>query len=108
MTTEKAIEVLDAHAELMDVLGEVGREVAESCLLAAQALRKLTPRPIKYAPKDGTHILAVAEDKEWTVVYYSPNHSRPEKQWRIHRSDGTHLSNPTHWLPLPKLPEVRQ
>lgn len=108
MTTEKAIETLEKHAGFICGMEQLGGEVAEACLLAVQALRDQTPRPIETAPKDGTHILAVAEDKEWTVVYYKQTHSRLEERWRIHRCSGTHLIKPTHWLPLPKSPEVQR
>ncbi len=105
MTNQEAMETLNRMAAATDRFGDIERE---ACELGVRVLLTTTPRPIETAPKDGTHILAVAEDKEWTVVYYKQTHSTLEERWRIHRCSGTHLIKPTHWLPLPKSPEVRR
>lgn len=56
-------------------------------------------RPIETAPKDGTHILTYREAGFIAVAAFFP-HGRSE--WCC--TDGCHLLNVTHWMPLPEAP----
>lgn len=66
-----------------------------------RALReKLTWRPIETAPKDGeTAVLTYRGAGLISVAVYFP-HGKAE--WCV--TDGMHLLNVTHWLPLPDAP----
>lgn len=69
-------------------------------------------RPIETAPRDGTPILAYYKirnadgDEAWVVpaiaVYWLP------VQWVNFETGGKLKVQPTHWMPLPNPPEVRE
>jgi hypothetical protein len=72
--------------------------------------------PIKTAPKDGTHILALLPDADtcYVICWCDPaagirvelREAGEEVGWR-HAHDGfpvSEFSKPTHWQPLPAAP----
>ena len=60
-------------------------------------------RPIETAPKDGTLILSW--NGEWIEIamWQRPNAINPP-MWRGAHCGVSHISQPTHWLPLPQPP----
>lgn len=98
MTPEKAIETLEEHARFMEIIAEfgleLGSEVSEACLLAVHVLRDQTPRPIEFPPEDGVIVL-LCDVSDWYIGW------RAGDEWSV-------SFTPTHWLPLPKSPEVQR
>lgn len=82
----------------------LGNEIAK----LREQLDKEQWKPIDTAPKDGNHILICrAETGDQMVVFYDEApFSVPNHCW--HRTDGIayHRNFPSHWRPLPALPEV--
>lgn len=70
--------------------------------------------PIETAPKDGTMILVCAYSPDHPQYYsprsgcwatYHPN-AKGKAFWRTDRICGDKM-NPTHWMPLPDVPEQK-
>jgi len=76
-------------------------------------------RPIKSAPKDGSHILAIAMkppgfgyfDGEWvpaqTVIHWWGNPGEEGFYTSVNEIAPERPFPATHWAPLPKAPELR-
>lgn len=81
----------------------------------------MTWQPIETAPKDGTWILVwggkTDEDLEWwdekdrnrpVTARWSPSEFNRSAHWRFASYDGGYFGDfdedPTHWQPLPELP----
>ena len=60
-------------------------------------------QPIETAPKDGTEILAWSRREGVFVVFWYT--LMGGWCWTAHDLDGDETMNPTHWMPLPELPE---
>lgn len=56
-------------------------------------------QPIETAPKDGTRFLAYRKSIYPVVCFWNEKHLGT-REWGFHP-----LENPTHWMPLPTLPE---
>jgi len=56
-------------------------------------------QPIETAPKDGTEILTYRKARLISVASYWPHEGA---EWCV--SDGVHILNVTHWMPLPPPP----
>jgi hypothetical protein len=69
---------------------------------AADILRKAKElwQPIVTAPKDGSRII-LADHKNLVTGYWSP----PNNGWRCDWMVGEPGDKPTHWMPLPPLPD---
>lgn len=64
-------------------------------------------QPIETAPKDGTDILVNAPqvDSGVTIAFFKDGY------WRLTYDGarfGVHVSDPTHWMPLPEPPKDSQ
>lgn len=61
-------------------------------------------QPIETAPKDGTRVLLV-RDNQQVVAFYDMGDwvIMPSREGNV----GWLFTNPTHWMPLPALPEPR-
>ena len=57
---------------------------------------------IETAPRDGTEILIYTRSDCFYVVCYDDVFSAP---WRIRNDEGLNEHVPTHWRPLPKVPQ---
>lgn len=72
-------------------------------------------KPIKTAPKDGTEILITGgepdyswDNSEWEPSMVVAVWDKNRKQWHFAYYDAGVYGmwfNPTHWMPLPKLPK---
>ncbi len=91
MTNQEAMETLNRMATATDRLGDIERK---ACELGVRVLLTTTPRPIETAPKNGTPIL-LSDLANWAIGWWA------DGRWRV-------VQNPTHWLPLPKSPEVQR
>ena len=58
-------------------------------------------------PEDGEHVLAAYVDTMLTAAYYRHHiaFGGVDNWWDV--GEGWHTGNPTHWMPLPQLPEVK-
>jgi hypothetical protein len=54
--------------------------------------------PIRTAPKDGTRILTYALDRNPQGIIRVARWIDGAKEW------GSHIHQPTHWMPLPSAP----
>lgn len=62
--------------------------------------------PIETAPKDGTDVVLVkVGNKPWIGRFYTHLQERYGMGWR--NSHGN-LFNPTHWMPLPEPPVIKE
>ena len=61
-------------------------------------------KPIETAPKDGTEVLVWGYGQMSVAKFISGVHG----EWKVYTSDGWYGydSFPTHWMPLPKPPEM--
>lgn len=59
-------------------------------------------------PEDGEHVLAAYVDTMLTAAYYRHHiaFGGVDNWWDI--GEGWHTGNPTHWMPLPEVPEERE
>lgn len=112
-TKERKVEIAEGICELFDELEVSPEEAAkdhitinEVILEALQFVKERQWQPIETAPKDGTEILICGFDivgdftacKAWW--HDKSSEIVPQFDW----VDDA-LENPTHWQPLPQLPE---
>lgn len=109
MTDIKALVArLEACVSRNDVSPYAWARISE----AAAALRDLTEwRDIATAPRDGTPILVMVEynigDDEWVVDQWVDCRSS-ERRWPVFQSRIDIPLPPTHWLPLPSAPDLKE
>lgn len=62
-------------------------------------------QPIETAPRNGTEILVMLENKDMHIVYGHRYDFGNKFEWA--QFDGPNNYNPTHWMPLPKPPSAQ-
>ena len=96
---------------------DIALSLAKAALEAAEAVRPSGWQPIETAPRDGTEIIITNGYEVYTAKYYK-GIVLNDKPWFAKSADGElfndgydhenapiYMYRPTHWQPLPELPE---
>jgi len=108
---DKVIEYIDYQqveliAEAKQELSDLRTKVASLEARLAEALERNVNKwqPIETAPKDGTEIRLLGRIKKEYIGHWDKEFS----VWSVRpHSEGFFVIMPTHWMPLPKLPEEK-
>jgi glyoxylate utilization-related uncharacterized protein len=93
-------------ARIIDALKEaVAGDFARVTIEGQVWTRGERRQPIETAPKDGNCFLAVVEGEVRQVVWGKTSHIRIYGWIFADQGEETDLCSPTHWQPLPALPE---
>jgi hypothetical protein len=65
-------------------------------------------KPIETAPKDGTKVLVWSKDYTWEgigIAFWGRSNPLNRQAWLGGHCGVDHISQPTHWMSLPKAPK---
>lgn len=68
-------------------------------------------QPIETAPKDGTKVLAWADNPCWSepaIAFWGRSNPLNMAEWLGGHCSIRHIDQPTHWMPLPPPPQVEK